>query len=406
MLPSLGLATLLLLGAAPLVDPAPVASAGDPTRFVADLVVTPSGGPDMHFFLHPGSGVAALRMSIPLGESAEEAGAGQLVRALAQTRMQSMARRIGARIEVERTPEGLVYQVAGPASELDFLVWILNEGLRPPEADRFHEVRRDQLAEVLRRQETPQGALALRVRAAAGGSAVPLLGSAVALERMHAGVVASVWARSHARDRARLVVVGDFEPEVALAALADLDMPGTPAEPHAPPGGPVADARPSPEIIRHWVAEAWPLDRARDPRGLVAVGIVGDRIREVGGDYELGAEIWETGGRWTLVLSGAAYPRSQQAMRTRLRGLLGESLGAVSDTSVRRHAARIRGDLLLQGATAWGFANLVGQALDSGYESTEVARVLDELAAMDGAAVRTFMEGLHARTPIREEIRP
>jgi predicted Zn-dependent peptidase len=405
MLSVLGLAGLLLLGSVPTGHATP-APPGDPTRFTADLVVKLPGSPETHVFVHPGSGVVALRVSIPVGESAEEAGAGQLVRALAEDRMRSMARRIGARASAERTSEGIVYQVAGPASEIDFLVWILNEGLRPPEADRFHEVRRTQLAEVLRRQETPQGVLALRVRGAAGGSALPLLGSSVALERMHAGVVAAVWARSHGRDRARIVAVGDITPEVVLSALGNLDLPATPAEPHAPPGGAVADPRPTPQIIRHWVAEAWPLERARDPRALVAVALLGDRIRETGGDYELGAEVWETGGRWTLVVSGAAYPRAQQAMRNRLRGLLAEAEGAVTDPAVGRHAARIRGEILLQASTPWGFADLVGEALDFGVESTQVAGVLDELATMDGASVRSFLAALQARTPIREEVRP
>jgi hypothetical protein len=405
MLSSLGLAGLLLLGTVPVGD-ASLQLHDDPARFTADLVVELPGGSETHVFVHPGSGVVAIRLSIAFGESADEAGAGQLVRALAEDRMRSMARRIGAQASAERTAAGIVYKVAGPASEIDFLVWILNEGLRPPEADRFHEVRRTQLAEVLRRQETPQGVLALRVQGAAGGSGLPLLGSSVALERMHAGVVAAVWARSHARDRARIVVVGDITPEAALSGLADLELPASSAEPHTPPGAAVADVRPSPEIIRHWVAEAWPLDRARDPRGLVAVALLGDRIRETGGDYELGAEVWEIGGRWTLVLSGAAYSRAQQAMRNRHRGLLAEAAGAVSDPAVRQHAARIRGEILLQGSTPWGFAHLVGEALDAGVESTQVAGVLDELATMDGHSVRTFLEGLQARTPIREELRP
>jgi predicted Zn-dependent peptidase len=398
------LALVLVLGPGPADGGNEVPA--DPGRFEADLVVRPAGGSETHIFLQPGHGVVSLRVFVPLAESPEEAGAAQLIRALSEDRMQAMARRIGARVQAWRTPDGLAYQVSGPTSEIDFLVWILNEGLRTPEPPRFNEVRRDQLAEVLRRQETPQGALALRIRERAGGSGVPLLGSAVSLERMHAGVVSAVWARSHSRERTRIVVVGDVTPEVALSALVGLELPDRAAEPHTPPAVESGQPRLSPEIIRHWVAQAWPLDRPRDPRGLVAVGILGDRIRAGGGDYELGAELWEIGGRWTLVVSGAAYPRTQQAMRNRLGGLLAEGTQAVSDAAVRQHAARVRGDLLLQASTPWGFAELVGQALESGQRAEGLAQVLSDLESMGAAEMAAFFADLQRMTPVREEIRP
>jgi hypothetical protein len=409
---TLAAAATLAWGGAPLptpseqLPPALAAPAGSPEAFRPTLALTPPGGPETLVFTREGSGVAALRLTVPLGESADEAGAGQIIRVLAEDRMRAMARRIGAYVGVHRTPAGLVYEVSGPSSEIDFLVWILNEGLTPPEAGRFNEVRRDQLAEVMRRQETPQGVLALRLRAAAGGGETPLLGTAVALERMHAGVVTTVWARFHARDRVRLVVVGDLAPEVALAATADLALPDASPDPVMPPGAAVPDVSPRPEIIRHWVARGWPLDRARDPRGLVAVSLLGERIREGPGSYELGAELWETGGRWMLVVSGAAYPRGQQAMRSRLNGLLAEAAEGASDAAVRRLAADIRADILVQASTPSGFAELVGQALDAGEPAESAGRILDELAALDGAALAAFFQGLQARTPLSEELRP
>ncbi|TVP49110.1 MAG: insulinase family protein [Gemmatimonadales bacterium] len=399
---ALGL-SLQLLGAP--TQPAPPADALR-APFEADLVVKPSGGPETHVFLRPGSGTVALRLSFPLAESRDEAGAAQILRALAETRMQGMARRIAAQARVVRTAEALVYEVAGPASEIDFLVWILNEGLRQPEADRFNQVRRDQVAEVLRRQETPQGVLAHRIREAAGGSPVPLLGSQVALDRMHSGVVEDLWRRSHGRDRARIVVVGDVDPEVVLASVSDLKLLASSGE--ARPAVSSAAGQPTmrPEVIRHWVAEAWTMDRPRDARALVAVALLGERLRSGGGDYELGAEVWDIAGRWTLVISGAAYPRTHQAMRTRIPALLGEALSAVSEDAVRTQSARIRGDILLQASTPWGLADLVGQAMDAGLESRSVQMVLDELTRMEADDVRSLLSGLGSRTPLRQEIRP
>ncbi|CAN5648960.1 hypothetical protein BH23GEM11_BH23GEM11_06510 [soil metagenome] len=399
-----GLSLQILAGPTAPVDSSPPDSA--PAPFEADLVVKAPGGPETHVFLRPGHGTVTLRVSFPLAESTDEAGAAQILRALAEARMQGMARRIAARPRVARTTEALVYEVSGPASELDFLVWILSEGLRQPEADQFNQVRRNQLAEVLRRQETPQGVLALRIRAAAGGSVVPILGSQVALERMHSGVVEEVWRRSHGRDRARIVVVGDVDPEVVLASLSDLKLLAPSGEPR--PGTSAAAGQPSmqPEVIRHWVAEAWTMERPRDARALVAVALLGERLRSGGGDYELGAEVWDIAGRWTLVISGAAYPRTHQAMRARIPGLMGEVLTAVSDEAVQTQAARIRGDILLQASTPWGLAELVGQAMDAGLESRSVQMVLDELTRMEANDLRVLLTSLGGRTPLRQEIRP
>jgi hypothetical protein len=374
--------------------------------FEADLVVKAQGGPETHVFLRPGNGTVAVRVSFPLAESADEAGAAQILRSLAASRMAGMARRIGAQARVVRTAEALVYETSGPASEIDFLVWVLNEGLRQPESDRFNQVRRNQLAEVLRRQETPQGVLALRIREAAGGSPVPLLGSQVALERMHAGIVEDVWRRTHGRDRARIVVVGDMDPEVVLASLSDLKLLPSAGDTRPAVSGAAGQPSMRPEVIRHWVAEAWTMERPRDARALVAVALLGEQLRNGSGDYELGAEVWDIAGRWTLVISGAAYPRTHQSMRARIPGLLGEVLSAVTDDAVRMQSARIRGDLLLQASTPWGLAELVGQAMDAGLESRSVQMVLDELTRMEADDVRSLLTTLGGRTPLRQEIRP
>lgn len=374
--------------------------------FEAALVLRTPGAPEVHLFPRPGSGAVTLRLSFPAREPEWEAGSLQLVRALAAERMTGMAARMGVEARVQRTPEALVYSVSGPASELDFLARVLNEGLRAPEPDRFAEVRRRQLAEVLRRQETPQGTLALRIRQAAGGSGTPLLGSSVALERMHAGVVTGAWERTHRPDQARIIVVGDLEVEVMLATLADLALPTPREQVDAAEGGVMAQPRMTPEVIRHWVARAWTLDQPRDARGLVAVALLGEAARTRSGDWEVGAELWEVSGRWTLVISGAAYPRNQQAMRRQLDGLLDEAAGRVTPSAVEGHAARIRGDLLRQASTPWGLAELVGEAMDAGMEPRMVRILLDDLTRLSADQVTALFSDLRSRTPIRDEVRP
>jgi hypothetical protein len=381
-------------------------STSDPGRFEAALTRREPGIPELHVFPRPGSGAATVRISFPIRESPDEAGGAQIIRRLADERMGSMARRFGAEARAQRTAEGLVYTVSGPASELDFLIRVLNEALRPPEGELFTTARRDQLAEVLRRQETPQGVLALRIRQGAGGSGVPLLGSAVALERMHAGMVSDLWRRTHGAPEARIVVVGDLGVEVALASLADLEFPQVTQMPSPSSAAALPEPRPSPEIIRHWVARAWTLERPRDARGLVAVALLGDQVRTRSDDYELGAELWEIGGRWTVVLSGAAYPRNHQAMRNQLAGLLDAAAAGATPSRVEGHAARLRGDILRRTSTPWGYAEVVGEALDAGLESRSIRILLDDLVRMSADDLQALFTELRGRAPVQEELRP
>jgi len=387
--------------------PSPL-SAQPPRTFEPDIRTEASGGAALHLYRSGGGGVVALRVSFPLGESRQEAGAGMLLRALAEDRMQSIARRIGARARVARTPDALVYEVSGPDSELDFLVWILNEGIRPPDQTRFAEVRRDQLADLLRRRETPQGVLAARIRDRAGGEGQVALGGTVgSLERMDSGVLSMIWSRTHRSAQAQIVAVGDVPLEVLLASLSDLMLPESGPDVVVPPVSFPPDPAPRPEVNRHWVAEAWVLDELQDPLALVAVAALGERVRtSAQGSYEIGVELWDVAGRWTLVVSGAAYPRNQAAMRARVRGLLTETANALDEESVRTLAGRIRGDLILQASTPWGFADAVGVALDARRDPNELEALLDGLGRIGATELRAYLGTLAARTPLRDEIRP
>lgn len=378
----------------------------DPDGFRPFAILAPEGGPRIFVYPAGNPDLVSLRISVPLEERAEEAGAGQLLARLAQDRMEALAARIGARASATRTGGVVAYEVSGTTADLDFLGWILREGLREPDRSRFEEVRRDALVALDRRTETPPGALASRIRDALSPGVPPPLGSRASLARMDGSRLSAVWARSHRRDALRVVVVGNLPAEVILTVLTDLGLPTTGPDPTLPPIEPTGEPLPRPEVIRHWVAEAWALEGDADPRALVGVRIVAEVLRNAPGDYEAGVELWEVGGRWALVVSGAAYPRTQQAMRNRVGGLLQEAAQAVTTESTARNAAAVRAEILETASTPWGRARVVGQALDFGGAPDGVEQLLAALAAMSPEDVRALFQELASRAPVREEIRP
>lgn len=377
----------------------------DPT-FLPEAVFDLPGGPRVTFLRTGSRDLVALRVSLPLEEAPDEAGAGSLIRTMAEERMEALAARIGARARVTRTARALVYEAAGSAADLDFLVWILGEGMQAPDPARFEAVRRAALANVARRMETPQGVLALQLREALAPGTPPLLGTLPALERLDPSRLAAVWARSHRRDAARVLVVGALPSETVLASLTDLSLPHSGPDPALPPQAQPAEPRLRPEVIRHWSGSAWPVAEGHDPRALVAMRILSESLERRPGDYEAGVELWEVDGRWFLILSGAAYPRARQAMRSRLDGLLSEARDGITDEAVRRHAARTRAELLESARTPWGLAEIVGQVLDAERDPAELERMLARLVDMDAADLRAFFEALGAGTPVRREVGP
>lgn len=330
---------ILLAGSAFAPHPAQAQSTG---IFEPHRVLEPDWGPAIYVYRTGSSQAVALRVSVPFTEEWGDAGAGQILARMATERMEAIGNRGGVRASATRTATSLVYEVAGPAADLDFLVWVLRAGLQAPDAGPFLRIRRDAVARVDRILETPEGTLGLELRRSIDPGAPPLHGTRTALERLTPERLEELWSATHRQDAIRIVAVTRLEAEVLLAALSELGVPT--GEARDPPSAPQAGAQVTaePEVIRRWEARAWTLDEGRDPAPLVAARLLAELHRDDPGDYELGVELWEVGRRWTLVLSGAAYPRGLSAMQSRLENLAADAEGQVTDERVAHHAARIR----------------------------------------------------------------
>ncbi|MEX2529213.1 MAG: hypothetical protein WD960_00435 [Gemmatimonadota bacterium] len=374
--------------------------------FRPDTIIRVPGGPTLAHFETGATEAVVIRVSIPLAESPDEAGVGHFIRHQAEARMLNVTSRIGARSEVHRTSTSLVYQVAGATQDLDFLIWALREGMAPPEAGRHEAARREAQLVLDRRLETPEGTLALRLRRTLAPGEASLQGTTGTLDRLQAGHVMAAWARSHRPSEARVVVVGRIEPVVVLASLTGLGLdPDAPAPQIAPPQD-SGESRGAPEVIRRWVAYAYPLDGTRTASALVAARHLSGLIREQQGDYEASVELWDFPRGRALVFSGAAYPRGLQAMTARLTGFLEEAMSELDEDRVSTLTGELLTEFRMTGRTPWGMAELVGQAWDAEGSPDEVDRLMDELTQVGAEDVRTFLAALRGVSPIQEELRP
>jgi predicted Zn-dependent peptidase len=319
--------------------------------------------------------------------------------------MQPVAERIGARAEVHRTPQGLVYQVSGTIADLDFLGWILRTGVQAPDATRMEETRRAIQVENDRRMETPQGVLAARLRADLAPDLPSVFGTNGTIGRIDVVQLRAIWERSHRLDRARLVVAGRVTPELALALASDLGLPEGDA-PDYPPGSDPGSPRPDPEVNRHWIAEGYRLQVTEEVAGLVAGQWLAEDVRAAGHDFEVGVEIWDLGGTRALVLTSAAFPRSADAQRAWLDRVFEDAAARITGADVSRVAGTVRTQIAMAARTPWGLAELVGQAWDAGNGPEGIETLLTNLETLTVAQVSELFLTLAASTPLREELSP
>lgn len=375
--------------------------------FAPDTVLQPPGGPRIVMLGTPGEGVAALRLAVPLREGPTEAGAGQILRELALHRMETLARPVGVRVSVSRTPWGMAYTVEGAAADFEYLAYLLRQAVAEPNVTGpdFGDARLSLRSTAARAQETPGDLLLSRLRAAAAPGMPSMEGTPATVDGLDAGLVRSVWRRSHQSSAMTLVVSAPVVPEVVLAATRGLGAPE--ADARGPLDGPAPNpARPGAETLRAYFGLAFQSTPVEDPHPQVAAILVARHLQGAGPGFELGIQLWELPDRWVLALTGRAYPREAAAMRATVSNALPGTRDALDADLVEQAVARVRRETMLRAQTAAGLVGVVGRAMEVGGDPLAAARYLDTLSAVDSASIRDYMDRLIRSGPVRAEVHP
>jgi predicted Zn-dependent peptidase len=387
-------------------EPIAIALHADTALFIPDTVFAPEGGPTVAFFTTGSTEVVSIRASVPFREGPEEAGVAQLIRVQARDRMRSLADRIGATADAHRTAHALVYQVSGSVQDLDFLAWILQEGMSAPQPSRLEAARREVLVDLARQLETPEGTLSLRLRDRLSPGTAPIEGRIGVVERLDHSHLSAAWTRSHLRSQLNVVIAGRLDPTVALAAVSELGIPDDGPRPSLPPPATSGERLPAPEVIRHWIARGYPVEATALAAGYVTARHLAATVRMVPGDYEVFVELWDLGPTRAIVVSGAAYDRGRQAMQQRLDRLLSEAADALTPEGVGGIVLALQTELQMTAQTPPSLAGLAGQSWDAGADARGLQTLWDELARVEAADVRRLLERMSEASPAQEELRP
>ena len=250
-----------LIGAEPGLEPEPFrASPDDP--LVPDSVLTIPSGPTLILERTAGIPVVGIRVSAPLDPPWP--GAARILVEQALDRARGRAEAIGAELWGGVQDGRIAFHAIADARYADELAWVVRLLTAEPEAigaggaTARERARLDQLA------ETPRGRLVLEMEGrvlGGGGGALPVPG---------VDEVRDMWRRSHARDRLRILVLGDLPLHWVFADLSRIGAPPGPqaGAPIMPPPQPL----PFPESpLYTWSAAAFSLGPAHDPAVLTAV---------------------------------------------------------------------------------------------------------------------------------------
>lgn len=371
-----GVAPLLLTVAvllAPLCVASPTGAGGSPEDpLVPDSVLTIPLGPTMILERAEGMPGMGIRVSVPLDPLWPAAARMLIEQALERARTRADA--IGAEVWGGIQDGRIAFHAIGDARDSDELAWVVRLLTAEPEtigaggAAARERARLDQLA------ETPRGRLVLEMESRVLGT-----GPGRAMPAARAPDVQEMWRRSHARERMRIVVLGDLPVHWVLADLSRIGAPpqAAPGTPSLP--GPVELSFPESPLYS-WSAAAFSLGPAHDPPVLAAAAALRAGLR---GSVTTNAAVnlvegLDDGSGWIGITARATRSRdADAAMNAALALLTDEGL----DAWWARGAAAARGEFVATAATPGGWMALADRyfSVDG---TTNARTALDRLNAL------------------------
>lgn len=373
-------------GASPAPAPAPAGNArleipsDDP--LVPDSIITIPSGPTLVLERAEGMPAMGIRVSVPL-DPLWPAAARMLVEQ-ALNRARGRAEAIGADVWGGVQDGRIAFHVIGDKRDSDELAWIVRLLTAEPEAAGAAGATARERARLEQLAETPRGRLLLEIEGRALGTEPGRV-----LPAARARDIREMWRRSHARDRMRILVLGDMRLSWVLADLSRIGAPPQPAfgTPYLP--DPIGLAFPESPLYG-WSAAAFTLGPAHDPAVLAAVAGLRAALRgNVSGRAAVNmVEGFPEGSGWIGISASAARSRDADgALNSALALLTEDGL----DTWWEQGAAAARSDFVASAATPGGWLALSDRYFSAdGASSPRTA--LNRLNALQRQDLATVLE--------------
>jgi predicted Zn-dependent peptidase len=357
----------------------------------------------------PAVPLVSLRLALLASDPPGYAGAGHLVQHLLYPSLVTQAALVGARVQMERTADAVVYTLTGPTAELGYMAELLRAALRPaaPSPTALLRASRELAEERLAEWETAEKHVRSVLRLRLFPEEISGAGTEPAAARLAAGdAVRAAWAAMYRPERVFITAVGDVTLEQVRNAFGELPavLPGAPRDGarDTVSTAPLAPA----EATRGWLALGYPASTAEPAVLSVAARVVGDRLRTRLPGATVASEHWWTHHGQALALVAAVHNTQITLGHRVIATAVSGAAETVTEEEVRAAAQSIRRDLLFFSRTPDRMAAVLGQFSDRTGNADEAQRFHDELGRVTMAEVRELLETLAARTPARVDIPP
>jgi predicted Zn-dependent peptidase len=311
---------------------------------------------------------------------------------------------VGGHVSVVRGSDAIVYQVVGPATELDYLAGILRSALRAPTPagaemlSALSTLAEERNAE---RETAPQYVRAA-LRARLFPAEIPAAGTEGAAARLAGAPLDRLWGGIYRPERVQVVAVGDVRLDAVRRAFRAL--PGTPSA-EAPEA--VADTVPAleadtPQATRAWIGSAWAAGDAEPAAVSVTARLLRGSLRRRMTRSQVEVEHWWTHQGQALALVVATPDSLAPAARRTVDAALGTTLAAaITDAAVRGAAASVRRDMLFYARTPDRMAELLGEFADRDTGPDAAQRYFAALEAVTADDVRGVLDRLQTGEPAK-----
>jgi len=365
-------------------------------------------GPAITVHQQPAMPVVALRLSILADDPPGYAGAGHLFQHLLLPSLEDQAARVGGHVSVVRGSDAIVYQVVGPATELDYLAGILRSTLRAPTpggAEMLSALAALAEERSAERETAPQYVRAA-LRARIFPAEIPAAGTEGAAARLSGAPLDRLWSAIYRPERVQVVAVGDVE--LAAVRRAFRTLPGTPSA-EAPEV--VADTVPAleadtPQATRAWIGSAWAASESEPAAVSVTARLLRNTLRRRMTRSQVEVEHWWTHQGQALALVVATPDSLSAAARRTVDGALATLAAAVTDGGVRDAAASVRRDMLFYSRAPERMAELLGEFADRDTGPDAAQRYFAALDAVTADDVRAVLDRLRVGEPAKVFVPP
>jgi predicted Zn-dependent peptidase len=309
---------------------------------------------------------------------------------------------------VVRGSDAIVYQVVGPATELDYLAGILRSALRAPTpagAEMLSALSTLAEERAAERETAPQYVRAA-LRARLFPTEIPAAGTEGAAARLAGAPLDRLWGEIYRPERVQVVAVGAVRLDAVRRAFRAL--PGAPpAEaPEAVADTVAAFEADTPQATRGWIGAAWAAGDA-DPAALsVTARLLRNHLRRRMTRSQVEVEHWWTHQGQAMALVVATPDSLVPAARRTVDGALGTLAGAITDRNVRDAAAAVRRGMLFYARAPERMAELLGEFADRATGPDAAQRYFAALDAVTADDVRGVLDRLQLAEPAKVYVPP